>query len=185
LRFAGATIAPVPTRLRRAALLCLASGALAACGGGTNLSPRYTILRNPPPTPNQLSRQVALIADSHAHYLYGTPTVIQTNVADWFSASAIRPPQADLWGWRFLRWTLGAIHADVPIIHLGDVSDISCASEFEHFLEEMAVRRRHGRHLGQPLLDQTGPTVLAEQHVASVEISAAPALDHVEEGVCK
>jgi len=116
----------------------LASGALAACGGGTNLSPRYTILRNPPPTPNQLSRQVALIADSHAHYLYGTPTVIQTNVADWFSASAIRPPQADLWGWRFLRWTLGAIHADVPIIHLGDVSDISCASEFEHFLEEMA-----------------------------------------------
>ena len=128
----------VPARSRRRlAVLCAASGALVACGSGTNLSPTFTILRNPPPTPNQLSRQVALIADSHAHYLYGAPTVIQTNVADWFSASAIRPPQADLWGWRFLRWTLGAIHADVPIIHLGDVGDISCAAEFEHFLDEM------------------------------------------------
>jgi len=71
----------VPARSRRRlAVLCAASGALVACGSGTNLSPTFTILRNPPPTPNQLSRQVALIADSHAHYLYGAPTVIQTNV---------------------------------------------------------------------------------------------------------
>ena len=25
----------------------------------------------------------------------------------------------------------------MPIIHLGDVGDISCAAEFEHFLDEM------------------------------------------------
>jgi hypothetical protein len=134
----GASADRTPRRGAGAAAALLATvGVLTAACPAPNMSPSFTILHSPPPTPNQLSQQVALIADSHAHYLYGAPTVIQTNVADWFSASAIRPPQADLWGWRFLRWTLSAIHRDVPIIHLGDVGDISCAAEFGRFSDEM------------------------------------------------
>jgi hypothetical protein len=47
------------------------------------------------------------------------------------------------------------------------------------------VRRRDRGDLGQPLFHQAGPTVLAKQHVAGIQISAPPALDHVREGVCK
>ena len=39
-------------------------------------------------------------------------------------------------------------------------------------------RDRH--RVGQPLFHQPGPTVLAKQHVAGVQVSATPALDHVE-----
>jgi hypothetical protein len=89
-----------------------------------------------------ISRTVGIIADSHAHYLWGEPTLLQTNLADRLSPSAIRTPQGDLWGATMQAWFLEKAIPSRPIIHLGDAADIACIDEYTAFLTLMAARKQ-------------------------------------------
>jgi len=110
---------------------------LCSSGAGPPLAPRFDIRHGHASDATALSRAVGLIADTHAHYLWGEPTFIQTNLADKISASAIRTPQGDLWGPDAERWLLRHALGGKPIIHLGDAADIACIAEYDAFLAMM------------------------------------------------
>lgn len=84
-----------------------------------------------------LSTPVLLVADTHAHHLYGEPLFVTTNLADKLSTTAIRPPQSDLYGQDSFAWMLDVAQKRTPLLHLGDTADASCVDEFEAFLRVM------------------------------------------------
>ena len=133
----------------RALTFGIALGALAGCSaichlfcsdsGGTPLPAAFEIVSGTPQG-EAISRTVTIIADSHAHHLWGKPNPLQTEIGDQVSPSAIRTPQADLWGPYFQQWMLAFGLKKRPLIHLGDASDLACADEYEAFIAMMNAR---------------------------------------------
>ncbi len=107
--------------------------------GGTPLPAAFEVVSGAPQG-DAISRTVTIIADSHAHHLWGKPNLLQTEIGDRVSPSAIRTPQADLWGPYFQRWMLAFGLKKRPLVHLGDAADLACADEYEAFIAMMDGR---------------------------------------------
>jgi len=89
------------------------------------------------------TRQALLIADCQVHNLYSKALPERNLSAEAAAATAIRPPQLDLFSTDVLAWILenGAPDADV-VLHLGDALDLACTGEFDAFLAVMATSKR-------------------------------------------
>ena len=128
-------------------LLALATGVLVSCNCVAHSDPPalpagWDILQSDPGNAAPVSRKVLLIADNQAHYLYGSPFLQRSVFADkYFSSVAIRSPQLDLFGQELFRWALDKTPA-MPVIHLGDAIDLSCARELDDFVD---IMERSGR----------------------------------------
>ncbi len=81
--------------------------------------------------------RVSLASDTHAHYLYGGGgDLFQTSLADYFSASAIRVPQTDLYAPALqTAYFEHMTKSESVLLHLGDVVDASCTDELDTFLQ--------------------------------------------------
>jgi len=135
----------------KALSVVLAMNATASCADGPSLASRFDIL-NGQANGRAASIPVGIIADTHAHYLWGRPTFIQNPLADRISASAIRTPQSDLWGPDTEEWLLDRL-VTTPLIHLGDAADIACVAEYDQFLRMMS---RHQAKSHQPWFSVPG-----------------------------
>lgn len=84
------------------------------------------------------TRKALLVADCQLHNLYSDPVPERNLTAEAAVATAIRPPQLDLFSGDVLVWILrnGAPDADM-VLHLGDALDFACTGEFDAFLEVM------------------------------------------------
>jgi hypothetical protein len=118
-------LAPVARTRVACALLLVA--ALAACA---------RIKQDPPPpadTPGNyvtLTRPIIAIGDTQEHETTGFPLVANDGAVDAYVEVSQRPPEQPLFGRRIGEWVL-VQHADEPLLHLGDVLDMSCRSELE------------------------------------------------------
>ncbi len=111
---------------------------VAGCGPKLSLSGRYEIL---PEKPDgfALTRNAILLADNQLNYLYGDPIWLKSGLTDKVVKVAIRPVQQDLFGQDMLRWVLELYGSRLPVIHLGDATNMACSGEFEAFLEVMSA----------------------------------------------
>ena len=89
------------------------------------------------------TRAALLISDCQVHNLYSQALPERNLSAEAIAATAIRPPQLDLFSTDVLAWVLehGAPEADV-VIHLGDALDLACTGEFDAFLQVMETSTR-------------------------------------------
>jgi hypothetical protein len=86
------------------------------------------------------TRKALLVADCQLHNLLSLAVPERNLTAEAAVATAIRPPQLDLFSADVLAWILAkdAPDADV-VLHLGDALDFACTGEFDAFLEVMAT----------------------------------------------
>lgn len=114
---------------------------LVGCGPKHSLSGRYEILPDKPDG-FSLTKNVILVADNQLNYLYGDPIWLRTGMTDKLVRVAIRPVQQDLYGQDVLRWVLELYGSRLPIIHLGDATNMACRGEFESFLKIMSSAQK-------------------------------------------
>lgn len=96
-----------------------------------------------------LSKELVLIADNQLHSLKGEQSWLQQGFSDKLVTHvAIRPPLLDYYSSQLLRYALRK-NKNKLVVHLGDAADISCANEFEEFLEIMDGET-HGNWLMVP-----------------------------------
>jgi hypothetical protein len=106
--------------------------------------------RAPPPDPPgdyvQLTQPIIALGDTQEHESTGFPLHDNDSAVDSYVEVAQRPPEQPLFGRRLLEW---AIESDpkAPVIHLGDVLDMSCESELERLTKIFATTRER-----QPLV---------------------------------
>ena len=111
----------------RLALAMLLATALAAC---------VHIKQDPPPPADPqgnyitLTRPIIAIGDTQEHETTGFPLVANDGAVDAYVEVSQRPPEQPLFGRRIGEWVL-VQHPGEPILHLGDVLDMSCRSELE------------------------------------------------------
>lgn len=111
---------------------------LAAFSGCTTLSGR-------PPTdlPGEyvtLTRPIILVGDNQEHESTGFPLHQNDGSVDAYVEVAQRPPEQPLFGRNILQWVLDH-HPDMPLLHLGDLLDMSCLSEGKR-LEKVFTRAK-------------------------------------------
>ena len=101
-----------------------------------SMSSRYQIL---PQKPDgfAVSKRVLLVADNQLNHLYGDPVWLRNQLFDKVVNVTIRPVQQDLFGQEILRWILSYYGRRIPIVHLGDGTNLACAGEFARFREIM------------------------------------------------
>ncbi len=114
---------PIPVaRALSAALLPLA---LAGCA-------QFVLPKPPPADPAgtfvPLTRPIVAVGDTQEHEPAGFPLHDNDGAVDAYVEVAQRPPGQPLFGRRILQWALVS-HPDEPVLHLGDVLDMSCKSE--------------------------------------------------------
>ena len=92
-----------------------------------------------------LTRSIILLGDTQEHESTGFPLHNNDGAVDAYVEVAQRPPEQPLFGRRILETVL-ANHADEPVLHLGDVLDMSCRSElgrisalFDNALQPTAI----------------------------------------------
>lgn len=78
----------------------------------------------------QLTRPIILVADTQEHETTGFPLLENDGAVDAYVEVAQRPPEQPLFGRRISEWVL-VNHPGVPILHLGDLLDMSCQSELD------------------------------------------------------
>ncbi|MEN8151775.1 MAG: metallophosphoesterase [Planctomycetota bacterium] len=84
------------------------------------------------------TRRALLCADCQFNNLYSKPLPERNLSAESMAATAIRPPQLDLYSPDVLRWILRNDGADADVIlHLGDAANVATTGEFDRFLEVM------------------------------------------------
>ena len=71
---------------------------------------------------------IILVGDTQEHEATGFPLLQSDGAVDSYVEVAQRPPEQPLFGRRLLEWAIEH-HPDEPMIHLGDVIDMSCLSE--------------------------------------------------------
>ncbi len=110
--------------IRRAAAVA-AVAMLAACGGLAPMTP-------PPPDPPgsyvPLTLPFIAIGDTQEHEATGFPMPDNDPAIDSYVEVAQRPPEQPLFGRSVMDWVV-ARHPDTPLLHLGDLLDVSCWSE--------------------------------------------------------
>ena len=129
--------------MRRATLALLALAALgtAATCLKPDPAPRFTPAWEPfdPGDARWITTRAALlISDCQIHNLLSKALPERNLSSESLAATAIRPPQLDLFSRDVLEWILGegAQGTDVTL-HLGDAMDLACQGEFNTFLEVM------------------------------------------------
>jgi hypothetical protein len=75
-----------------------------------------------------LTSPIILVGDTQEHESTGFPLYQSDGAVDSYVEVAQRPPEQPLFGRRLLEWAIES-HPDEPMIHLGDVIDLSCQSE--------------------------------------------------------
>jgi len=111
-----------------------------ACGGCAQIA------RSPTPPPDPAGRFVLLtdpiivVGDTQEHETTGFPLVDNDGAVDEYVEVAQRPPEQPLFGRRLGEWVLFN-HPDEPLLHLGDVLDMSCRSELERIWRLAASAR--------------------------------------------
>ncbi len=75
-----------------------------------------------------LTLPIILVGDTQEHESTGFPLYQSDGAVDSYVEVAQRPPEQPLFGRRLLEWAIES-HPDEPMIHLGDVIDLSCRSE--------------------------------------------------------
>ena len=76
-----------------------------------------------------LTRPIIAVGDTQEHNATGFPLHQEDGAVDAYVEVAQRPPEQPLFGRRFLEWAIQK-HPDMPLLHLGDVVDMSCQSEW-------------------------------------------------------
>jgi hypothetical protein len=118
---------------------------LSACGLAACLrpdpSPRFTPAWETPDLDGPgwtRSRAALVLSDCQFHNLLSRPLPERNLTAEAAAATAIRPPQLDLFAPEVLDWILreGAPEAEL-ILHLGDACDLACEGEFVDFVAAM------------------------------------------------
>ncbi len=129
--------------MRRAVALPLLLGALLASGCiQPDPQPRFTpAWEEFDPTEEGwfVTRQALLCADCQFHNLLSRPLPERNLSAEAAAATAIRPPQLDLFSPEVLEWILENDTADKEVVlHLGDATNLATTGEFEQFVESMS-----------------------------------------------
>jgi hypothetical protein len=75
-----------------------------------------------------LTTPIIFVGDTQEHEATGFPLHQNDGAVDAYVEVAQRPPEQPLFGRRLLEWVIES-HPDEPIIHFGDVIDMSCLSE--------------------------------------------------------
>ena len=123
----------------------LLAGLLAAGGAGACLepdpAPRFTPAWEPLDLDDdgwRSTRLVQVVSDCQFHNLNSLPVPERNLSAESAVATAIRPPQLDLFSPEVLEWILANGSPDAELIlHLGDALDLACEAELERYLEVM------------------------------------------------
>lgn len=119
-------------------LAALALAGLAGCAAPAITGP-------PPPDPPgrfvALTTPVIALGDTQEHESTGFPLLDNDGAVDSYVEVAQRPPEAPLFSRRIVEWVVEN-HWREPLIHLGDVLDMSCRSELKRVLRlGMAMRQ--------------------------------------------
>jgi hypothetical protein len=75
-----------------------------------------------------LTRPIIAVGDTQEHNATGFPLHQEDGAVDTYVEVAQRPPEQPLFGRRLLEWVIQR-HPEMPLLHLGDVVDMSCQSE--------------------------------------------------------
>ena len=75
-----------------------------------------------------LTRPIVLVGDNQEHESTGFPIHQLDGAVDYYVEVAQRPPEQPLFGRNILGWVINH-HPDMPMLHLGDMLDMSCLSE--------------------------------------------------------
>ena len=105
------------------ALLCVVS-----CVPKQSISSRFEISPDKPDG-FALSKIVMLVGDNQHNHLYGDPIWLRSELIDKVVSVTIRPVQQDLFGQDILRWALELYGSQLPVIHLGDGTNMACSGE--------------------------------------------------------
>ena len=98
----------------------------------------------PPDSPGQfvaMTRPVIVLGDTQEHESTGFPLHDNDGAVDEYVEVAQRPPEQPLFGRRILEWALLA-DPDQPVIHMGDLLDVSCESELERMRKVFGVAKQ-------------------------------------------
>ena len=98
----------------------------------------------PPDAPGRfvtLTRPVILLGDTQEHESTGFPLHDNDGAVDEYVEVAQRPPEQPLFGRRVLEWALLG-HSDEPVIHMGDLLDVSCESELDRMRKVFKVAKQ-------------------------------------------
>lgn len=76
-----------------------------------------------------LTRPIIAVGDTQEHNATGFPLHQEDGAVDAYVEVAQRPPEQPLFGRRLLEHAI-LKHPDMPLVHLGDVVDMSCQSEW-------------------------------------------------------
>lgn len=76
-----------------------------------------------------LTRPIIAVGDTQEHNATGFPLHQEDGAIDSYVEVAQRPPEQPLFGRRLLEFAIER-HPDLPLLHLGDVVDMSCQSEW-------------------------------------------------------
>ena len=77
-----------------------------------------------------LTRPIILVGDNQEHESTGFPLHQNDGAVDAYVEVAQRPPEQPLFGRNILQWVIDH-HPDMPLLHLGDLLDMSCRSEMK------------------------------------------------------
>jgi hypothetical protein len=104
-----------------------------------------TVPTPPPPDPPgrfvALTRPVIVLGDSQEHESTGFPMHDNDGAVDEYVEVAQRPPEQPLFGRRVLEWALLS-HPEEPVIHMGDLLDVSCESELDRMRKVFQVAKQ-------------------------------------------
>ena len=77
-----------------------------------------------------LTSPIIVVGDNQEHESTGFPVHQFDGAVDAYVETAQRPPEQPLFGRKILGWVIRN-NADMPMLHLGDLLDMSCLSEMK------------------------------------------------------
>jgi hypothetical protein len=104
--------------------LCLVVSTILGCA-----TPPGRITADLPGKYIPLTRPIIAVGDTQEHNATGFPLHQEDGAVDTYVEVAQRPPEQPLFGRRLLEWAIQR-HPDMPLLHLGDVVDMSCQTEW-------------------------------------------------------
>jgi hypothetical protein len=118
----------VPADTGRWITLALVAAALSGCASTFHPQPSPEYYEGS--TYTWLTTPIIALGDSQEHEPTGFPLWDNDGAIDSYVEVAQRPPQQPLFGRRVLEWVVER-HPTEPVLHLGDVLDLSCVSELK------------------------------------------------------